>query len=357
MKKYPDILVCLLVALLFAFTLIEATAEVQDWSFIARLNPSLEDIVPSDARVDKLADGFGFAEGPVWVRTGEYLLFSDIPANVIYRWSPDTRKVSTFLAYSGFTGTDDTRIGAPINNGRVFVNLIGTNGITLDPDGRLVFCARGDRQVVRLEADGRRTVLAKEYEGKRLNSPNDLVYKSDGSLYFTDPSTGLDESKKELPFNGVYLLKEGNLQVLFKDFPHPNGIAFSPDEKYLYVNDTKNKTITRFDVLPDDTVGNSKVIIDMSWDKADGAPDGMKVDEKGNIYCTGPGGIWILSPEGKHLGTIVTSEKPANLAFGGADMKTLFLAAHTGLYQIRLKIAGIGPRSNSVKPFVNQQLR
>jgi len=344
-RKYVIALACLLTVLSLAFLLTRATAEAQDWNFIAQLNPALEEILPADARLEKIADGFGFAEGPVWIRAGGYLLFSDIPANVIYQWSPDTRKVSIFLSYSGFTGSDDSRVGAPLNNGRAFVTLIGTNGITLDPQGQVVFCARGDRQIVRLEADGRRTVLAKEFEGKRLNSPNDLVYKSDGSLYFTDPSTGLDETQKDLAFNGVFLLKQGRLQLLFNDFPHPNGLAFSPDEKYLYVNDTKNKTITRYDVRPDDTVANGKVIIDMSADKAVGSPDGMKVDEKGNIYCTGPGGLWILSPEGRHLGTIVTSENPANLAFGGADMKTLFFTAHTGLYQIRLKIAGIGPRT------------
>jgi gluconolactonase len=238
------------------------------------------------------------------------------------------------------------------NRRGALVTLLGSNGITLDPQGRVVFCAVGDRQIVRLEADDRRTVLAKEYEGRPLNSPNDLVFKSDGSLYLTDPLTRPrkpeDDIKREPSFGGpsVYLLKQGKLQLLSKDFPHPNGLAFSPDEKYLYVNDTKNKTITRFDVLPDDTVANSHVIIDMSPDKAVGNPDGMKVDEKGNIYCTGPGGLWIMSPEGRHLGTIFTSENPSNLAFGGPDMKTLFFAAHTGLYQIRLKTAGIGPKTH-----------
>jgi gluconolactonase len=198
-----------------------------------------------------------------------------------------------------------------------------------------------------LEADGRRTVLADRYDGKRLNSPNDLVYKSDGSLYFTDPPAGLrgmdKDPRKELSFNGVYLLKNGKLQLLNQDMPLPNGIAFSPDEKFLYVNDSIKQTITRFDVQPDDTITNRKLFIDMSSDKAPGAPDGMKLDEKGNVYCTGPGGFWIISPEGKHLGTVLTSEGPANLAFGDADGKTLYLTARTGLYRIRLKIAGMRP--------------
>jgi gluconolactonase len=189
--------------------------------------------------------------------------------------------------------------------------------------------------------------LAGQYEGKRLNSPNDLVYKSDGSLYFTDPPAGLRDGdkdpKKELPFNGVYLLKGGQLQLLIKDMVLPNGVALSPDEKYLYVNDTVKKIIMRYEVQKDDTITHGQVIVDMNSDKAPGAPDGMKVDEKGNIYCTGPGGFWIISPDGNHLGTILTSELPANLAFGGEDGKTLYLTARTGLYRIRLNIPGIRP--------------
>jgi len=220
----------------------------------------------------------------------------------------------------------------------------------MDPQGRVVYCAHGDRQVVRLESDGKRTVLASQYEGKRLNSPNDLVFKSDGALYFTDPPAGLRDGdkdpKKELPFNGVYLLKDGQLRLLYKDMALPNGIAFTPDEKYLYVNDSVKKTILRFEVKPDDTLGEPQLVIDMTSDKAPGGPDGMKVDQNGNIYCTGPGGFWIISPDGKHLGTVLTTELPANLAFGEADGKTLYLTARTGLYRIHLKIAGIQPRGS-----------
>jgi gluconolactonase len=321
-------------------------AQAQERSLIVRLNPAIEDILPPDAKVEKLVSNFGFLEGPVWVRKGGYLLFSDIPANVINKWSPDDGKVSIFLAYSGFTGTDDSGAGMQLNNGFATVTLLGSNAVTLDPHGRVVYCAHGDRQVVRLEEDGRRTVLASQYEGKRLNSPNDLVYKSDGSLYFTDPAAGLrngnDDPKKELPFTGVYLLKDGKLQLLTKDF-RPNGLAFTPDEKHLYLINSDKKSILRYDVQPDDTITNAQAFIDMSLDKAPGGPDGMKVDQKGNVYCTGPGGFWIMSAEGKHLATVLTPEVVANLAFGGADGKTLFLMGRTSLYQIHLKVAGILP--------------
>jgi gluconolactonase len=328
----------------FAFS----AAKAEDWSLVVRLNPAVDDIIPTGAKVEKLADGFGFLEGPVWVRKGGYLLFSDIPANVINKWNPSDGKVSVFLPYSGFTGADSSGVGMQLNNGHAMVTLLGSNAVTLDPQGRVVYCTHGDHQVVRVEAGGKRTVLASQYEGKRLNSPNDLVYKSDGSLYFTDPPAGFREGdkdpKKELPFNGVYLLKDGNLRLLTKDMAVPNGIAFSPDEKFLYVNDSAKKTITRFEVQADDTISNGQLLIDMTPDKAPGVPDGMKVDQKGNIYCTGPGGFWIMSPEGKHLGTVLTSELPANLAFGEADGKTLFLTARTGLYRIRLKIPGVTPK-------------
>jgi gluconolactonase len=335
-------------SLLSVLAVISVAALAQDWSLIIRLNPAVDEIVPADAKVEKLAGDFGFLEGPVWVRKGGYLLFSDIPANVIRKWNPNDGTVSVYLPYSGFTGTDDSIAGMQVNNGRAMVNLLGSNAVTLDPQGRVVFCAHGDRQIVRMEEDGKRTVLASRFEGKRINSPNDLVYKSDGSLYFTDPPSGHrnqspDDPTRELPFNGIYLLKDGRLQLLDKGFTRPNGLAFAPGEKFFYVNDTARKIIVRYEVQPDDTITNGQVFIDMNSDKAPGAPDGMKVDEKGNVYCTGPGGVWIMSPEGKHLGTILMAEGPANLAFGGADGRTLFLAAKTSLYRIQLKIPGIHP--------------
>jgi gluconolactonase len=307
---------------------------------VIRIDPALDDIVPADAKVEKVASGFGHGEGTVWVRQGKgYLLFSDIPANVIYKWTPD-RKVSVFLKPSGFTGTDPAGIGGQSG--------VGSNGVTLDPQGRVVFCAHGDRDVTRLEKNGQRTVLADRYEGKRLNSPNDLVFKSDGSLYFTDPPAGLrkqgnDYPLKELPFNGVYLVKSGKVQLLIKDMPLPNGLAFTPDEKYFYVNDSIKKVIMRYEVQPDDTIANGQVFIDMTPDTAPGGPDGMKVDHKGNVYCTGPGGFWIMSPDGRHLGTVRLPELVKNLAFGDSDGKTLYLISQTALYRIRLKIPGIRP--------------
>jgi len=346
------LLTYILSLMIAAMALVGILAKAQDYSFVARLNPGLDDIVPTDAKVEKLADHFGFLEGPVWVRKGGYLLFSDIPANVIYKWTPSPGKASIFLAYSGFTGTDDSSAGMQLNDGHGIVTLLGSNAVTVDPQGRIVYCAHGDRQIVRIEPDGRRTVLASEYEGKRLNSPNDLVYKSDGSLYFTDPPAGLrngnDDPKRELPFTGIYLLKGDKLQLVAKDL-RPNGLAFTPDEKYIYLVDGTGgkKTIARYEVNLDDTFGSGQLFIDMTSDKAPGGPDGMKVDQKGNLYSTGPGGVWIMSPDGKHLGTILTAELPANLAFGDPDYKTLYLTARTGLYRIRLKISGIPtPGSN-----------
>ncbi len=326
-----------------------ATGRAQQSGDVERADPAADAIVPAHAHVEKVAGGFGFLEGPVWIHKGHegYLLFSDIPANVIDKWSPDGG-VSVFLRQSGFTGSDASDVGGENNNGKKIVTLVGSNGITVDKLGKITFCQHGDRQVVRLEKDGSRTIMASHWDGKRLNSPNDLVYKSDGSLYFTDPPAGLRQGdkdpKKEIPFDGVYRVKNGKVDVLAKDFARPNGIAFSPDEKYLYVNDTARKIIVRYDVQPDGGVANGHTITDMTADTRPGAPDGMKVDQKGNIYCTGPGGFWIMSPEGKHLATMVTKpELPANLAWGDADGKTLYLTARTGLYRSRLNIAGVRP--------------
>ena len=327
-------------------------AEAQEESPVIRLDSALDNIVPSGAKVEKLAGGFGFLEGPVWVPKGGgegegYLVFSDIPGNVIHKWDPASGKVSVLVERSGFTGSDPTGVGRQQTNGvDVFYNL-GSNGIAMDPQGRLVVSAMGDRQIVRLEEDGRRTVLASHYQGKRLNSTNDLVYKSNSSLYFTDPPSGLrngdTDPKKELPYNGVFLLKDGKLVLLTQDIRHPNGLAFSPDEKYLYVAGLRTRTIMRFDVQPNDTLANGRVFVDMSLDKAIGNPDGMKVDQQGNVYCSGAGGIWVIPPQGKHLGTLVFPERSANMVFGDADGKSLYVTARAGLYRIRLKIPGLRP--------------
>lgn len=324
-----------------------AAAQVPGEPAVQRLDPALDKIVAVDAELELLkGDYFGFLEGPVWVPepAGGFLLFSDLPANAIYKWTPKG-ELSVFLQRSGFTGSDTSNAGMELNNGRLHVLLLGSNGLTLDRQGRVVFCAHGDRAVVRLEKDGTRTILADRYEGKRLNSPNDLVMRSDGALYFTDPSYGLRGADKnplmELSFHGVFLLKDGRLQLLDKD-PQgvpPNGIVLSPDEQHLYVG--AGRTITRYDVRPDGTIANGRVFVDMSEDKTPGGVDGMKVDRNGNLYSTGPGGIWVISPEGKHLGTIRV--QAANLAFGDADSKTLYLTARRDLYRIRVNVPGIRP--------------
>lgn len=304
---------------------------------IVRLDPSLDAIVPKDARIEKLASGFQFTEGPVWVRDGGYLLFSDPNNNTIYRWNPDGQ-VSVYRTKSGYTGVDIGEYGQP-----------GSNGLTLDKEGRVTINEHGNRRVTRLEKNGVLTVLADRYAGKRLNSPNDLVYKSDGSLYFTDPPFGLPkfdkDPRKELPYSGVYRVFDGKLQLLAKELRGPNGIAFSPDEKYLYVGnwDEKYKVVMRYEVNADGTLSNGKVFYDMTSAAGEDAIDGIKVDKRGNVYVSGPGGLWILSPEGKHLGTIVGPEHPHNFAWGDDDGKTLYMTAQTGLYRIHLNIPGIHP--------------
>jgi len=303
---------------------------------IIRKDPTLDTIISPDAKIEKLAGGFQFTEGPVWVRDGGYLLFSDPNNNLIYRWSEDDG-VSIYRTHSGYSGTDIGEYGQP-----------GSNGLTLDAQGRVTINEHGNRRVSRLEKNGQLTVLADRYEGKRLNSPNDLVYRSDGVLYFTDPPFGLpkffDDSRKELPFSGVYCLIHGELKLVSTDLTGPNGLAFSPDEKYLYVDDwdDKKKIILRYDVQPDGSLTNKSTFLDATSEPGEDAWDGLKVDRLGNVYASGPGGLWIISPEGKHLGTIVGPEHPHNLAWGGEDRKTLYLAAQTGLYRVSVNIPGAG---------------
>jgi gluconolactonase len=344
MRKKIGIVLFALVAFLAG-----AAVSAQNSGQIIRLDPALDTLISPNAQIEKVADGFGFLEGPVWVHTSApgFLIFSDIPANAIDKWNPQDKKVSVFLEKSGFAGADPGDAGYQLNNGHTVVKLYGSNGITLDKEGRVTYCQHGDRGVMRLEKDGKRTVIADRYEGKRLNSPNDLVYKSDGSLYFTDPPYGLrklaEDPKKELPFSGVYRWANGNLTLVNKDFSAPNGLAFSPDEKYLYIDDSASKTYWRFDVQPDGSLANKTLLIDMSSSKEAGVPDGMKIDRNGNIYGAGPGGVWVLTPDGKHLGTIRPPENPANLAWGDADGKTLYFTAVTGLYRLRVNVPGIRP--------------
>ncbi len=309
---------------------------------VNRIDPAIDEIVPLNAKIHKLAEGFQFTEGPVWTGNGQ-LLFSDPNANTIYKYDEASGELSLFRTPSGYSGADIAEYRQP-----------GSNGLALDPQqGRLTINEHGNRRVTRLEPDGTLAVLADRYEGKRLNSPNDLVYRSDGSLFFTDPPFGLpkfgDDPRKELSFSGVYSIYKGKLQLAAKEFSGPNGIAFSPDERYLYVTnwDDHKKAIMRYEVQADATLRNGTLFFDMTSAPGEDALDGMKVDQKGNLYVSGPGGLWILSPEGKHLGTVVAPMHPHNMAWGGADGRTLYLCARSGLYRMHLNIPGSGVRGNA----------
>lgn len=301
----------------------------------SREDAALDGLVAPSARVEKLADGFQFTEGPVWSADGA-LLFSDPNTNVIYRYDA-SRGVSVFRERSGYEGADVGRLHQP-----------GSNGLTFDAQGRLTACEHGNRRVTRTEPDGKVTVLADRFEGKRLNSPNDLVYRSDGTLYFTDPPFGLakvvDDPARELDWSGVFCLRDGQLRVVSKDLKGPNGLAFSPDERWLYVSnwDEKAKIIMRYAVEPDGSLRDGSVFFDMTSAPGAEALDGLKVDAKGNVYASGPGGVWVISPSAKHLGTLRLPELPANFAWGDADRKALYFTARHGLYKVRTLVPGAG---------------
>ena len=333
---------------LLAVTLTAATVSAFSQE-IQMLDPALDHIVSADAKLERVASGFNkWTEGPVWTRQGT-LLFAEIPANNIIQWSPAKGAV-VFMHPSGYKGSEPYKGPEP-----------GSNGMTLDADGRVSVAGHARRNVWRMESvdpKAQITVLADSYQGKKLNSPNDLVYKSDGSLYFTDPPYGLQtqsdaDPQKELQVNGVYRIpgarqhKPGaapdrdKLQLVIKDLARPNGLAFSPDEKFLYVAESGKKQWFRYRVQPDGSLTDGALFLDASTDPAEGGPDGLRVDEKGNIYGSGPGGVWIISPDGKHIGTIKVPERVSNVAWGDQDGKTLYITASTSLYRIKLKIAGI----------------
>ena len=303
-------------------------------SRVVRLDPGFDAIVPPGALIERVAGGFGFAEGPVWTKQGS-LLFSDIPGNTIVRLMPNGE--STPFRRPIYYGTD-YRQGFHI----------GSNGLTLDKEGRVIIAEHGNRRVTRLEITGEITVVADKFEGKRLNSPNDVVVKSDGGVYFTDPPYGLprqnDDPAKELPFSGIYKVKNGKVDLVSKDVPWPNGLGFSPDEKYLIVanSDPVRRVWFRFEVKPDGTLGTSTPLYTVPQDGPAGIPDGLKLDTNGNLYGTGPGGVWIISPEGKALGRIEPPEVPANVAWGD-DGKTLYMTARSSVYRIRLNVSGKQP--------------
>jgi gluconolactonase len=282
---------------------------------IVRLDPAFDALVPKDAQIEKLAGGFTFIEGPLW-RPSNALWFSDVVGNVVRQWTPDG-KVTEILRPGGYDGNSLPADG-----------FNGPNGMTADKDGAVLLCQHGNRRIVRIGKDMKVTTLVDNFEGKKFNSPNDLVFQSDGSLYFTDPPYGLpkgdDDPSKELKFNGVFRLANGKLQAIVKDLTRPNGIALSPDEKTLYVavSDEAHKVWMRYDLAANGTVSNGKVFADVTAEKEDGLPDGMKLDSQGNIYGAGPGGVWVLSPDGKHLGTIKPPETPDNCGWGD-DGKTL----------------------------------
>jgi len=304
---------------------------------IDRLAPEPDRLLPKAAMLEKLAQGFEWTEGPVWIRQDAFLLFSDIPNNVIHRWQ-EGKGISQFLKPSGYTGSA-SRGGEP-----------GSNGLAVDREGRLIICQHGDRRIVRLEKGGIKKVLASEYQGKKFNSPNDLVIRSNGDIYFTDPPYGLEklnqDPAKELDFNGVYRLTPGGqLTLLTRDMTFPNGIAFSPDERTLYVanSDPQRAVWMAFDVDQDGGIKNGRVFFDATpWvGQYKGLPDGMKVDRQGNLFATGPGGVNVFSPAGKHLGRINPGEATANCGWGD-DGSTLYITADMYLCRIKTSTKGLG---------------
>jgi gluconolactonase len=303
---------------------------------IQRLDPAFDKLVAPDATIEQLAEGFRWSEGPVWLDGG--VVFSDVLANTAYRWKPGMKQAEVFLKPSGLL-TPQPGFREP-----------GSNGLTHDAQGRLLLCQHGERRVARY-AGGKFTALAERFEGKRFNSPNDLVVRRNGDVYFTDPPYGLDginESKlKELPFNGVYRISgDGKIALLERNLTYPNGLAFSPDEKVLYVavSDLAATRIVRYDVRADGSLANQRLFYDAQARHERGLPglcDGMKVDRDGNVWATGPGGVLVLNPAGKLLGVLDTGEPTSNCAWGD-DGSTLYITANYFLVRVKTKTTGAG---------------
>ena len=323
--------------LLLACDMQENKETIRTIGSIDRLDDELNQIIPENAEIEVIAEGFEWSEGPVWIPGEDFLLFSDIPPNRVYKWS-EQDSISIYLEPSGFTGTE-TRKGEP-----------GSNGLLLSPDGALVLCQHGDRRVAMMNASLNKPkpeykTLAGMYEGKRLNSPNDACYHSNGDLYFTDPPYGLEgnvnDPAKEIEFQGVYRLTPGGqVNLLTDELSRPNGIAFSPDEKKLYVaNSDPEKAIWMvYDVLSDGNISEGRLFFDATEKvgKEKGLPDGLKVNKDGYIFATGPGGVWVFNADGKHLGTIKTTQATANCAFD-TEEKVLYITADMYLLRVKLK--------------------
>jgi len=304
---------------------------------VVRRSEGLDDVLEPGVALERVAGGFEFTEGPVWASDGA-LLFSSPNTNAIYRWSP-LGEVSVFRSKSGYTGSDVGRYAQP-----------GSNGLTFDPQGRLTLCQHGNRRVVRVNPHGDVEVLADGHEGRRLNSPNDLVYRRDGTLYFTDPPFGLPggfaDPARELPHSGVYRVdRHGRVTLESSELEGPNGLAFSPDERWLYVGnwDPDRKVVARYAVAPDGALGAAEVLCDLTGEPGEDALDGLKVDEAGMIFACGPGGIWVIAPSGDPLGLLELPEAPHNLAWGDDDARTLYVTALTSVYRLRTRRPGIRP--------------
>jgi gluconolactonase len=313
-------------------------ASGSNFGLIERCDARLDALIPRDAVLELLADGIEWAEGPLWNPADDALLFSDIPRNAIYRWHRDTG-LSCVMERSGYSGSEPFTGREP-----------GSNGLTFDREGRLVIAQHGDRRVVRRERDGRLTVLADRYDGKRLNSPNDLVYRSNGDLYFTDPAFGLprtfDDPARELAFQGVYrVTADGAIALLVRDLEAPNGLAFSPDETTLYVSNAhaSRPIWMAYPLRSDGTLGDGRQFADAAhWvGDGEGLPDGIKVDVTGHVFTAGPGGVHVFSPDGTRLGRIQTGVPTANLAWGD-DGSWLYVAANHWICRIRTTTRGAG---------------
>jgi gluconolactonase len=302
---------------------------------IERLDPALDALVPATAKIEKVATGFKFTEGPLWRPKEGVLWFSDVVGNTVYQLSPEG-KVTVIMPLGG---TDNPGY-APAGS------FIGPNGMVAGKDGVVLLCQHGYRRIAQIGPDHKTTPFVSSWNGKKFNSPNDLVYSSDGALYFTDPPYGLvkqdDDPTKEIKFNGVFRFAKGKVEPVIRDLSRPNGIAFSPNGKYLYISnsDEKKRIWMRYEMQPNGSVKNGKVFFEIPPDAEKGLPDGVKVDSLGNLYCAGPNGIWIFSPDGKHLGTIKPGETPANFNWGDSDHKTLYITATTSVYRIKVAVEG-----------------